>query len=411
MKGVDYEMMKILLVDDDPFALELFATQLRSLGMQDIRTCPSAASALALLAHSRSQSPFDLIFCDLNMPETDGVELLRQLAREAFKGGVVLVSGEDDRTLKTVGHLAELRGLELIGTLTKPVAIERLEQVLMRARAVVEPLVSRAKSRRYTPQSLQHAIADGQLLCHYQPKVALADGRVVGVEALVRWQHPDDGLVFPDQFIGMAEDNALIGDLTWVVLDSALRQARRWHEAGYDLSVAVNVSMEGLVDLGFPDAIGQAVAAAGLPAWRLSLEVTESRLSIDRLALLDIVSRLRLKRVGVSIDDFGTGHSSLAQLRDIPFNELKLDRGFVDGVAASAELQAIVGGSMMMARHLGLTVTAEGVEQREDWDYLRESSCDLAQGYLIARPMPGEELTGWVDAWRKQGQRPTAPEE
>lgn len=389
--------MKILVVDDEDFALRVFETQLRGLGVREVVCCASAAAALARVAGA--VPAFDLLFCDLNMPEMDGVELLRQLAREGYQGIVVLVSGEDDRTLQTVGHLAAVRGLGILGALTKPVGLETLRQVLARAGEVTRRTAQRPRAPRYDAQALERALAEGQLVCHYQPKVSLVDGRLVGVETLVRWQHPVDGLVYPDDFVGVAEDHGMIAALTRIVLGEALSSARGWRAAGLDLDVAVNVSMEGLVDLGFPDEVARAAEAAGMPAGRLLLEVTESRLSIDRITLLDIVSRLRLKRVGVSIDDFGTGHSSLAQLRDIPFDELKLDRGFVDGVSGSAGLQAIVEGSITMARQLGLKVTAEGVEQPDDWACLRALGCDLAQGYLVARPMPGDALTSWARGW------------
>jgi EAL domain-containing protein (putative c-di-GMP-specific phosphodiesterase class I) len=178
-----------------------------------------------------------------------------------------------------------------------------------------------------------------------------------------------------------------------------LRQARIWQDAGLHLCVAVNVSMDNLISLEFPDFVAQAVRQAGVPPTSLLLEVTESRLMKDPLAALDILTRLRLKHISLSIDDFGTGHSSLAQLRDIPFDELKVDRGFVHGAGRDPSLRALFEASLGMARQLGMKTVAEGVEDREDWDFLRLAGCDTAQGYFIARPMPGEELPCWIDDW------------
>jgi EAL domain-containing protein (putative c-di-GMP-specific phosphodiesterase class I) len=225
---------------------------------------------------------------------------------------------------------------------------------------------------------------------------------LVGVEALVRWQHPEQGLVFPDRFIATAEENGLIDALTHEVLVNSLAQARRWTDRGLDLRVAVNVSMDNLTALDFPDNVARALAAARLSPSRLVLEITESQLMKDPRAALDSLTRLRLKRIGLSIDDFGTGHSSLARLRDIPFDELKMDRGFVNGVSGDASLRAIVEATLAMARQLGMKSVAEGVETRADWDLLRGLGCDVAQGYWIGRPMPGHALLDWRDDWQRR---------
>ena len=246
---------------------------------------------------------------------------------------------------------------------------------------------------------MQQAIAAGQLENFYQPKVELSSGNVVGVETLVRWRHPVDGLVFPDQFIPLAEEHGLIDALTRTVLTAALQQTRRWQEAGVDLNVAVNVSMDNFSSLEFPDFIARSAEKAAVPVTNLILEITESRLMKNPLAALDIITRLRLKRIKLSIDDFGTGHSSLAQLRDLPFDELKIDRSFVHGACRHGDLRAIVEASLAMARKLGMKVVAEGPETREDWDFLQAAGCNMAQGYFIAKPMPASELQGWLSEW------------
>ena len=255
---------------------------------------------------------------------------------------------------------------------------------------------------------MKRAITGGELVNHYQPKVELATGALVGVEALVRWQHPQAGLVFPDQFIAMAEAHDLIDELTHAVLSAALRQEHLWQDAGLDIQVAVNISMDNLAALEFPDLVSQWAHEAGVDLSNVVLEVTESRLMKDVRAPLDILTRLRLKRVGLSIDDFGTGHSSLAQLRDIPFDELKLDRSFISGAAEDSALRAIVEATLAMARQLGMRSVAEGLETRADWDFLRALGCDVAQGYFIARPMPGSDVRGWRSGWEQRRSELTA---
>ena len=245
------------------------------------------------------------------------------------------------------------------------------------------------------------AIAGGQLVNYYQPQVSLATGDVLGVETLARWRHPADGLVFPDQFIGVAETHGIIRSLTRVVIAGALAQAANFKkETGSALSVAVNVSMDDLGALDFVDYVAGQAEAAGVPAAQVTLEVTESRLMRNFRVSFEVLTRLRLKRFRLSIDDFGTGHSTLAQLRDIPFDELKIDRGFVHGAGADKTLMAIFDASRLLSRQLNMALVAEGVEDRADWDFLRRSACGAAQGYFIARPMPAESLRGWIRDWK-----------
>jgi EAL domain-containing protein (putative c-di-GMP-specific phosphodiesterase class I) len=224
----------------------------------------------------------------------------------------------------------------------------------------------------------------------------------MGVETLVRWRHPQDGMVSPDHFIGVAEEHGLIDELTRVVLRDALAQTRIWQDAGLALRVAVNVSTDNLASLKFVNFVAEQAAAAGVAPQDVVLEVTESRLMKDMRAPLEILTRLRLKRFRLSIDDFGTGHSSLSQLRDIPFDELKIDRGFVHGVWANETVRAIYDASCRLARQLDMEIVAEGVEDRDDWDFLRRTGCDLAQGYFIAQPMPAADLPGWMKAWQER---------
>ena len=391
--------LQILLVDDEAFALELLTRQLAALGFNRVTAIGGAAQALARLADRSVR--FDIVFSDLQMPGMDGVEFVRALAQAGFTGELVLVSGENERILQTANQLARAHGLRVLGSLSKPVAPERLRRLLARHTEASAPQ-PRSERKVYAPEELRRAIAGGELLCHCQPKVSLATGALTGVEILVRWQHPDDGLVFPDRFIGVAEEHGLIDELTRAVLLAALRQARIWRDAGLDCPVAINLSMDNLGYPEFADFVVDALAQAGVPPDSLVLEVTESRLMKDARTVLDVLARLRLKRIELSIDDFGTGHSSLAQLRDLPFNELKLDRGFVHGAGRDPNLAAILASSLDMARRLGMRTVAEGIEDRDDWDFLRESGCDAAQGYFIARPMPLTALAGWLPQWEQR---------
>lgn len=400
--------MKILILDDDPFILKLLSIQLRAFGLKQrgfmqMVPCEHGHEAVALLEAGHDE--FGLIFCDLQMPEMDGVEFVRHLARVGYQGGLVFVSGAAERVLLTAERFAKAHGLKMLTSLQKPVSPERLKALL--DDALVTMPVARSEVRRgYTSDELRSAIEGGQLVNYYQPKVTVSSGAVVGMEALVRWRHPVDGLVMPGDFIPLAEQVGLVEQLAKVVLRAAMEQGRQWHEAGHMLDVAVNVSMGTMCSLDFPDFVAQQARDVGFPLANLVLEITESQLMDNPRLQLDILTRLRLKQVRLSIDDFGTGYSFFAQLRDLPFDELKVDCSFVHHASRDDSLRAILETSLSLARQLGMKTVAEGVEDREDWELLQASGCDSAQGYLIARPMPGEAIQDWITQWESRHAEP-----
>jgi EAL domain-containing protein (putative c-di-GMP-specific phosphodiesterase class I)/FixJ family two-component response regulator len=401
MNAMDPGATEILLLDDDPFMLKLLSVMLAQLGFTRVAVCDSGEKALQRVTDT--EDLIDLIFLDINMPGMDGVEFIRRLVECRYGGSVILVSGENSRILESVEKLIEAHHLIALGRLQKPVKPAELASLIGK----LEPNkghseVTRPSRCSYTADELRASIAQGELVNYYQPKVALATFEVVGVESLVRWQHPIDGIVFPDQFLGLAEQHGLLTDVTGVVLVQAMKQAKAWSQAGNPLPVAVNVSMDDLIALDFPDMAARLAASVGVEPRLLTLEVTEGQVMRQRSTILDVLSRLSLKRFGLSIDDFGTGHSSLAQLRDLPFNELKVDRGFVHGASQDPTRGAICSASLRMAHQLQMKVVAEGIEDQDDWDFLAQLGCDIGQGYFIARPMPAAAVLDWVSAWSKK---------
>lgn len=393
--------MKILLVDDDPFVLKVLSAQLRTFGPanMDLVCHTSGCAALNLLEHDRR---VDIVVCDLQMPELDGVEFVRHLVRLDYAGNLVFVSGENSRTRQAVEQLARARGLHVLATLGKPVTTASLIELLEKAVPAFSPPTPAVQAPLYSPADLQRAIRHGELVNYYQPKVELATGRVAGLEALVRWQHPRDGLVMPCHFVPLSEEHGLAGQLGDAVMREALRDLRRWLDAGHQFDLAVNMSLGSVSSLDYPDFLVEQARTARVPLHHLVVEITESRLMDNPQVQLDVLTRLRLKQVRLSIDDFGTGYSSLEQLRDLPFDELKIDRGFVHRAARTPSLRAILEASLGLARELGLCAVAEGVEEREDWDLLRASGCDMVQGFFVSRPMLGEEVEGWLPKWESR---------
>jgi diguanylate cyclase (GGDEF)-like protein len=245
---------------------------------------------------------------------------------------------------------------------------------------------------------LRHGIDNDELVLHFQPKVALSSGRVIGVEALVRWQHPERGLLGPADFLGVAERTGLITDVTRWVLDAAVRQCSQWRRRGTDLPVAINLAAANIVDVALPDAIEQALRRWDVPGELLECEISEDTVMGDPRRATEVLERLRALGVRLSLDDFGTGHSSLSYLKRLPLDEVKIDRSFVTGMAVDPSDAAIVRSTIDLARHLGLDVVAEGVESEEVLDVLVSLECDVAQGFLLSRPLPADQLDGWLAA-------------
>jgi EAL domain-containing protein (putative c-di-GMP-specific phosphodiesterase class I)/DNA-binding NarL/FixJ family response regulator len=388
----------IVLLDDDPFMLKLLTHMLAQLGYTCVVACDSGQKALTQVRETREV--VDLIFLDINMPGMDGVEFIRRLVECQYGGSVILVSGENSRILESVEKLIGAHRLIALGCLQKPVKPEELARLMSTLKPNIgHRNLAHVSQHLYGGEQLRAAIAGGQLVNHYQPKVAMATGEVVGMESLVRWQHPEDGLIFPDRFLGLAEEQGLLTQVTTAVLTEAMKQVKAWWEAGYHLPVAVNISMDDLIALDFPDMAVALAASIGVNPQLLTLELTEGQVMRQLSTVLDVLSRLSLKRFRLSIDDFGTGHSSLAQLRDLPFDELKVDRGFVHGASTDGTRGAICSASLRMAHQLQMQVVGEGIEDRDDWNFLSQLGCDVGQGYFIARPMPAAEVVDWIRAW------------
>lgn len=388
----------VVVVDDEPFVLRLLTHQLQQAGFTRVSGHTASLEGLAAVrAHSGHDA---LLLLDLQMPDLDGIEFMRQLARDGFDGELVLVTGEHRRIVQAAIRLARAHGLRMLDALAKPVAREALAALLRRPPT---PAPHGAMADETPPwmnaSEVERALSKGELFAEFQPKVTLAEGRFVGVETLLRWQHPQHGVLMPDRFVPFAERAGLVPQLTRRVLELALSQMQAWDTAGLRLQVAVNISMDDLDDLEFPDLVAETAERHGGALTRLVLEVTESRLMRNPLRAVDALGRLRLKRVSLSIDDYGTGHSSLSQMRDLPFDELKLDRSFVQDAPSRPDLRCILESTLNMARTLELHTVAEGVETREEWRLLQRLGCDTAQGWLVGRPMAAAGLPAWRAQW------------
>lgn len=389
---------RVLVLDDDLFSRKLLVD---AMAVRGFRVHGMAQARDALSEVLGGEAPH-AILCDLAMPEMDGIQFIEALAHARWTGGLVLITGEGARLLQAATRLARALKLHVLGSLPKPVDPGRLEALLANmghaAGGLANPGTPVA-TPAYSRAELHRAIEQRQLILHYQPQVRIADGMPTGLECLVRWRHPSEGLVYPERFIALAEEYGLIDPLTDRVIALAIAQLRSWRSQGIKLPLAINLSMDTLQDPGVVERFHALVEANGLTAADIVWEVTESRFMRDPTATLTTLSRLHLKKFALSIDDFGTGHSSFAQLRDLPFAELKIDRGFVHGAARDQVHAAIVEASAGMAMRLGMHCIAEGVECGEDWAFVRGVGCTHAQGWAIARPLPASAISAWLERW------------
>ncbi|MBC8211965.1 MAG: EAL domain-containing protein [Gammaproteobacteria bacterium] len=388
-----------MIVDDDPFVLDLISSRLNNVGITRLIRAVSGEQALSMIKNL--PQPPSVLLLDLNMPEMDGVELLRHLAALDYQGDIILISGEDTRLLRSVENIARDRNLNILGALEKPVTIQPLTDLLLRVGEKKTPR-PQCSQLSISLEEFREALEKDQLVVFYQPQINLQSGQLYGVEALVRWQHPLRGMIPPDAFIGAAEEMNLINEMTDIIIRKSMQQCQHWLTAGLDVNLSINLSVDSLDRLDLPEYIVKCAKNTGMDVARIMLEITESRLMQDITAALDILTRLSLKGIGLSIDDFGTGYSSMEQLQRIPFTELKIDRAFVNGACANSSARAIVESSVQLAKKLNMSIVAEGVETQQDLSLVTSLGCTFAQGYFIARPMPGAELIEWHQEWKRK---------
>ena len=373
---------KVLLVDDDAHITRM----IRGIAEQSGFSVTEVNDPL-LFERSYQDDAASLIILDLNMPGKDGIELLDYLAEVRSNAQVMFVSGADRRVLGTMEKLAVSRGLNFAGVLEKPVNLTLLRQALD------------DHARKFgvaTVTDLDRALDSDQINVAYQPKIDLKTGAVVGVEALARWTHATLGPINPETFVGMAEDSGRITTLTQIVLNKALRAAREWSDLHPELQLAVNLSPRLLSDSKLPDRILDTLKSREVAPEQLKLEITERSVMEDVDLSMSVLSRIRLKEVDLSIDDFGTGSSSLVQLYRMPFGEIKIDKSFVMDMLKRREAEVIVNSIIQLGKSMELTIVAEGVEDRATLERLKSLGCDQAQGYFISRPVSKTDFAEWL---------------
>lgn len=395
----------VLVVEDHPFQRRLLARVLAALGVARVIEAEDGAQALALL--DAASEPIDLVVTDLDMPNMDGMALMRQIGERAPHADIVVLSSVDRDLLSAVQWLAREQRIPLLAVLEKPLTAPALRAALRRparapraARSAAQPVLS--------IDDIAAGIADGQFEAFVQPKVLLADGQLAGGEALARWRHPQLGYVLPSAFVEAIEHSPLVEPFSLAIVESAAWAARWLHQSGLPGHIAINASPAWLDQPAMADRLSQTVNRLGLPVERLAIEVTESVANSNLAAALENLARLRLRGFTLSVDDFGTGFSSLGRLVSSPFRELKFDRSFITGIEPGTPRWMVVEAVIALAHKLGLQTVAEGIETHAEWQLLKDAGCEYAQGYFIAKPMARDDFLAWARARQARGREAAA---
>lgn len=352
--------------------------------------CYQSGRRLISNIKSKRLSP-DLIVTDLVTSDIDYFHLVRELDHHRISCDLLLVSDLDSRILGTAKQMGENFGYSVVGTLTKPFTLEDIRWSLRERN--IKPMRGPVKNPDQLSQTdILGGLRDGSLCVHYQPKWDVQKNQISGFEALSRWRDGDK-ILSPLAFIPVAERCGLIDALSWNIAEIVLSDAQRFFERFGNIQLAINFSVSTLQDISTPDKLEKLCVKYKVPTKNVTIEVTETRISEDGIALLEVLSRLHLNGFKLSIDDFGTGFSSLYRVKALPFSELKVDRSFVHGIEQSQTCQAVLASSMSLARELGMVIVAEGVETDDELAYLKQNGCEQVQGFLKGKP---QDIEHWL---------------
>jgi EAL domain-containing protein (putative c-di-GMP-specific phosphodiesterase class I) len=388
--------LKFLAVEDHEFQRGMLLKMLARLGATHVSTAADGQAALDIV--KSSYPSIDIIISDLDMPGMDGLEFMRHLSEARIPVAIILASALESVLLDSIETMTRAYGVKILGVIQKPITAEKLDALIkLHVPAQLTQNRPGASDLSFTIEEIAQGLRNDEFEPFFQPKVLLANRGIKGAEALARWRHPQKGIIAPYAFIGPLEDHNQIDELTWMMLRKSVAFCREWRaKSDRDVNVSVNVSVKSLADVHFADRVQELVHLADLDSGNIIIEVTESAATSDISHSLENLSRLRMKGFGLSIDDYGTGYSSLQQLTRIAFTEIKIDQSFVANAAAQQSARIILESSVDMAKKLGISTVAEGIETQDQWDMVRGLGCELAQGYFIARAVAAGEFLAWA---------------
>ena len=392
------QSLHFLVAEADPVQRRALIEALAQVGATRVTDVPDGPMALRTLQASFTPK-VDVAVIDLDLGGMDGLELLRAIAALKSTVRLIVVGAQPSSVLFSVESLAQAHGVDLLGTIAKPVTDTKLRALLDNYQSP-----SHAPARPPGPSFSFAEVGVGlqkrQFEPFFQPKIELATGQVKSLEAFARWRHPEHGMLGPSSFIGALEQNNRVDFLDWTMLEMSVERCRRYHDQGIPISISLNLAPETLAHPHFIRQVASTMKRHGVLPDYLTFEMTESSILSFDVDFIERLVRLRMMGFGLAIDDYGTGRSNLQILARIPFSELKIDRSFVDGASKKRPLGTVLKSCLGLAHSLDRMSVAVGVETRQDWDFLQGLGCTYAQGYHIANPMAADEFPGWLEDWR-----------
>jgi EAL domain-containing protein (putative c-di-GMP-specific phosphodiesterase class I) len=379
----------ILVVDEDVDIVEYYISMLQSVGLSDINTAYEGALGVELAVNLKP----DVIIIDMNLPVLDGVEVIYHLAEVGFEGSVILTGDTDVSIMNAAREVAEASQIAVLGVLRKPFRFNQLFALLDRRRPGERRRAFVSGCAVTKEEIVRGLVGNAEaVVLHYQPKVNVKTGKAEGVEALARWRHPEKGLLAPAQFIDGVARAGLMPLMTNAVIRKSLAQLSAWNKAGFSLNMSINVTIDDLAQTALVEDLVRHAGANHVDPARITLEVLETQVMRDIKAPLGQLARLRLKGFGIAIDDFGVGSSTMAQLKQVPCTELKIDRMFIQSNKDDEDILTILEFCVNLGKSLGLKLVAEGVETAEEMSVINYMGCDEYQGFYFSKPLPPEDV-------------------
>ncbi|RTZ17524.1 EAL domain-containing protein [Vibrio aquaticus] len=378
--------MKVVLIDDNPIELHVLEMRLTKLGICKVVAFSSPKEAYSYI----SANHVDLIIFDLEMPQEDGLAVLSHLHSIQFGQPICILSGMNREIIDLAEKVGLMFGLNMVSCYSKPLEQDQLENIVWQSRQIKQAAKQKPrKTTLYPLEEITQGLQEKQFCNHYQPQYCFKAGRLIGVEALVRWNHPQDGLMFPDSFISQLEESEHTFDLLKAVVDNVIHDAQHLPD---HVSISINVSADDLSNHNDFSSLLSQFAQSDIKPERINFEITEMRVYKLTPEMLRNIARLRMSGFGLSIDDFGVGHSGLSNLVSLPFTELKIDRQFVNNYLINSKHRHAIELSVQLAKKLNMKVVAEGVENKDEFNAMQAIGVDICQGYFTGRPTTIEQL-------------------
>jgi len=392
-----FKTINVLVIDDDNLTLKVTKSVLNTIGFESIKLVTTAKESIITLEDPNIR--IDLIILDLKMPDMDGIELIRLLGEIEYKGHLIIFSGEDESILCSAKDLATARNISVLGFLQKPIDSQKILKLIQPSNEHRKIEKVKRSESFVSLEMIKEAISLKTFEPWFQPQVDVKTKEIVGVEALARWPIGINSYISPEDFIPVAEENKLINQITYILIEKIINVYNSWIAEGIDLDIAINISGDSLSDINFPEQFCSKFEKCPDLLKKSTIEITETKILNDLTSPLDVLLRLHLKEIKLSIDDFGTGYSDISQLKSLPFNELKIDREYVQSNEIEKKTFVILKSSINLAKNLDMRIIAEGVETYQEWERIKSLKCDVCQGFLTGKPMPGYEFIDWYKKW------------